>query len=27
VSALQAGIYSYTLVADGMRMTKKMVVR
>jgi hypothetical protein len=27
VSGLQAGIYSYTLVADGMRMTKKLVVR
>jgi hypothetical protein len=24
---LNAGIYTYTLVADGMRMTKKMVVR
>ena len=25
--ALNAGIYTYTLVADGMRLTKKMVVR
>jgi len=25
--AFQAGIYTYTLVADGMRLTKKMIVR
>jgi hypothetical protein len=27
VSDLQGGIYTYTLVADGMRLTKKMMVK
>jgi hypothetical protein len=27
VSDLQGGIYTYTLVADGMRLTKKMIVK
>jgi hypothetical protein len=27
VSDLQAGIYTYSLVADGMRLTKKMIVK
>lgn len=27
VAQLQGGIYTYTLVADGMRLTKKMIVR
>jgi hypothetical protein len=27
VTALNAGIYTYTLVADGMRMTKKFIVQ
>jgi len=27
VADLQSGIYTYTLVADGMRLTKKMMVK
>jgi len=27
ISGLQSGIYTYTLIADGMRLTKKFIVK